>query len=65
VVDVAVPNPVLAEVVLSPQRSFDSLVSGERARARATAFEAASSGLWHEVRLVSVNGDHTLPEIEL
>ncbi|KAE8448491.1 hypothetical protein EG329_009372 [Mollisiaceae sp. DMI_Dod_QoI] len=68
VVDVAVPDPVVTELVLSQAReqSQDSEISDDRIRARVEAFEAAEdvSG-WHDISLTSTTGNHTFPEIEL
>jgi hypothetical protein len=96
-VDVAPPDPVLAELVLSQtdaesqygsqdasraseapdslveelvhlgaeEQSQESEVSAERAKARAEAFEAAVDGRWHDISMVSTNGNHSREEVEL
>ncbi|CZT46787.1 uncharacterized protein RSE6_07276 [Rhynchosporium secalis] len=67
IVDVATPNPVATDIILSQAReqSQDSEVSEERIKDRVDAFEAAREGEWHGVELISVAGNHSIAEIEL
>jgi len=67
-VDVAVPDPVLTEVVVSHARgeSQESELSAGRIRHRAEAFEAALDGHnWHNISLISTGDNHTFEEVEL
>jgi hypothetical protein len=67
VVDVAVPDPIVTELVLSQaqDQSQNSEVTGDRLRDRVEAFEAASSEGWHNITMVSTQDNHTHAEIEL
>jgi hypothetical protein len=68
VVDVAVPYPVITELVLSQaqEQSQNSEVTDERLRDRVQAFDAALSvDGWHNITMVSTEDNHTHAEIEL
>jgi hypothetical protein len=70
VVEVAAPDPVVTELVLSQAQaqSQNSEIDGERIRDRAEAFEAAlnaNDGAWHNMSMVSINASHTHEEVEL
>ena len=70
VVEVAAPDPVVTELVLSQaqEQSQNSEIDGERIRDRAEAFEAAlnaNGGAWHNMSMVSINASHTHEEVEL
>ena len=68
IVDVAVPDPVITELVLSQaqEQSQNSEVTDERLRDRVQAFDAALSvNGWHNITMVSTEDNHTHAEIEL
>jgi hypothetical protein len=67
VVDVAVPDPIVTELVLSQaqEQSQNSDITSDRLRDRVEAFEAASSEGWHNITMVSTQDNHTHAEIEL
>ncbi|KAF4632007.1 hypothetical protein G7Y89_g6124 [Cudoniella acicularis] len=59
-VDVAVPDPVITELVLSAnEQSQASVLSPGRIQNRVEAFEAAKNNEWHTVSLESINGSNT------
>lgn len=70
VVEVAIPDPIVMELVLSQAReqSQEEEISPQRVRDRAEAFEAASNEngrVWQDISMVSTGDNHTFPEIEL
>jgi len=70
VVEVAAPNPVVTELILSQaqEQSQNSEISSERVRDRVEAFETALNvhdGAWHNMSMVSTNASHTHEEVEL
>jgi hypothetical protein len=68
VVDVAVQDLVVTELVLSQAREQEEEISPDRVRDRVEAFEAASNEngrVWQDISMVSTGDNHTFPEIEL
>ncbi|TVY91467.1 Protein artemis [Lachnellula willkommii] len=70
VVDVAIPDPIVTELVLSQAReqSQEEEISPQRVRDCVEAFEAASNEngrAWQDISMVSTGDNHTFPEIEL
>lgn len=67
VVDVAVQDPVVTELVLSQAQgqSQEEEISPARVRDRVEAFEAARNGAWRGISMLSTGDNHTYPEIEL
>jgi hypothetical protein len=66
-VDAAVPNPAVVDLVLSQadEQSQESDVSPDRIMARVKAFEAAAREDWNNISMVSTGANHTHEEIEL
>ena len=66
-VGVAVPDPAVAELVLSQaeEQSQESEISAGRIRDRVRAFEAAAGDSWNNISMVSTGDNHTREEIEL
>lgn len=61
------PDSLVEELVHlgAKGHSQESEVSAGRAKARAEAFEAAVDGRWHDISMVSTNGNHSREEVEL
>jgi len=69
-VDVAVPDPVVTELILSQaqEQSQGEEISEARVKDRVEAFQAASNENgheWNDISMLSTGDNHTFPEIEL